>query len=387
MRKITSILLATILTFGLAACGNGADASSAPSQKPAESQPASSVPEEETPLEVAFLTGLEKTDEYPEGQRIGAVMVNNIAGSRPTRGLSDAKILYEIKTEGGITRFMALFENYKNIPMVGSVRSARDQFFQLLLPTKGFYVHDGESVVQKQYFKDWEYDEFDIAPRFGTMSWRENRPGMPSEYTEYSSGEKIAAMVEARDLNDRHQYNSPIFSFVPYDQPARVPEGGSADSVAIIHSASYRTRFDYDSASNRYKMSQFSSSNGNVSPTVDENNGQQLEFENVLALYAQMSLYPNSPLVKVNYDRGVGYYFTQGHYELVYWIKGSPEAPLRIVKADSTETPVELNPGKTYVGIVDDTLFEDFHNAVVSSAGGDAAAQGQAATGEKETED
>src|SRR5699024_11788210 len=59
-----------------------------------------------------------------------AVMVNNIVRARPQRGLSAAQMLFEIKVEGGITRFMALFNDYNDIQEIGPVRSGRDQFFQ-----------------------------------------------------------------------------------------------------------------------------------------------------------------------------------------------------------------------------------------------------------------
>lgn len=71
------------------------------------------------PYEANVLTGEPKGADYPEGQRITAVMVNNIVAARPQRGLSKADILFEIKVEGGITRFMPVFTDYKT-----SVRSA-----------------------------------------------------------------------------------------------------------------------------------------------------------------------------------------------------------------------------------------------------------------------
>ena len=55
-------------------------------------------------------------------------------------------MLFEIKVEGGITRFMALFTDYNNIPDIGPVRSARDQFFRLVLPWQPLYVHIGQSL-------------------------------------------------------------------------------------------------------------------------------------------------------------------------------------------------------------------------------------------------
>ena len=64
------------------------------------------------PYEANALTGEPKGADYPEGQRITAVMVNNIVAARPQRGLSNAQMLVEIKVEGGITRFMAMYNDY-----------------------------------------------------------------------------------------------------------------------------------------------------------------------------------------------------------------------------------------------------------------------------------
>ena len=59
------------------------------------------------------LTGEEKSFDYPEGQRPVAVMVNNIMSANsyqsawPQSGLSQADVIFEMETEGGITRYMA----------------------------------------------------------------------------------------------------------------------------------------------------------------------------------------------------------------------------------------------------------------------------------------
>lgn len=84
-------------------------------------------------------------------------MVNNIVAARPQRGLSKADILFEIKVEGGITRFMPVFTDYKTVGEVGPVRSGRDQFFRLILPWQALYIHEGQSVVMQQYAIDYDY--------------------------------------------------------------------------------------------------------------------------------------------------------------------------------------------------------------------------------------
>lgn len=393
MKKLLSLLLATLMLASLAACGAGESSSvssEAPVIRPASSQPVTSELDEEAAREAelaairansAMLTGLPKGEDYPEGQRVVGIMINNIASSRPTRGLTEAKVLYEIQVEGGITRFMGVFEDYKNLPTIGGIRSARDQFFQMLLPLWGFYVHDGpggESPVNTM-MRTYEYSEFDLQPNSGS-AFRLNRPGMPLEYTEYTSGESIVKAVENKGTSDYRSYGSPMFNFVPYTEPKRVPEGGSAKEVGIVHSQSYRTFFEYDAASGKYLMSQFNSSKGGVHPTIDENNNEQVSFDNVIVVFCGMSMYANSYLPKFHYSNGGGaFYISQGGFEPMVWQKGSPESFLKFWKIEDgavSEESVTINPGTTYIAVVDDQYSESFYQSLLA---GDtsAAEQGQ----------
>ena len=119
-RKFLSILAVLSACAMLAACSKNQESQAPASggQAPeAESTPAPTptLP----PYEANVLTGEPKDADYPEGQRITAVMVNNITAARPQRGLSRADMLFEIKVEGGITRFMPLFVDYNDIEEIG----------------------------------------------------------------------------------------------------------------------------------------------------------------------------------------------------------------------------------------------------------------------------
>ena len=50
---------------------------------------------------------------------------------------------------------------------------------------------------------------------------------------------------------------------------------------------------------------------------------------------------------------GYGCYFNGGKVEKVRWLKGAPDQVLRIVDADGNEENVKINPGKTYLAVVD----------------------------------
>ncbi len=391
MKKMISLLLVTIIVFSFAACSQPAESAGTSASMPAQSGSGSeAIPEPEV-LNQAFLTGLSKGADYPEGQRIAAVMVNNIAQSRPTRGLSEAQILVEIKVEGGITRFMAIYEDYTEIPMVGSMRSARDQFFQLLLPFWGFYMHEGpagESPVN-WLIRDYDYEEFDIQPDDGDLRFQDPaRAGWSSEFTWYTDAEHIMDTIATKGSDDYRSYGSPIFNFVPYTEPARVPEDGEAAEVAVIHSASYISHFSYNESTSKYDMSQFNSYYGGVDATIDENNGDQLAFDNVIVLFAPMTLWPDSQLVKVDYSvGGAGYYISQGQYELIFWRKGAENHPLILERADRSGEQVLVNPGTTYLAIVDDEELGSFDAHLQAGTAGEAAEGGEVNQDEVETEE
>lgn len=386
-KRISALILALVLCLGLAAC-NGTDPLLGQSSAVVPSTAPASQAEEKPPVEMpappsndqAFLTGLPKGADYPEDKRITAVMVNNIAASRPTSGLSEAKILVEIKVEAGITRFMALFEDYETLPKVGSVRSARDQFFQLLLPFWGFYVHDGphqETHPVNVMLNEYLYGEFSLQPVTGSTFF-EDRPGYTKkEYTEYTDGAHVSKAIENTSADDYRTYGR-IFNFGSVNGSFRVP-ANEAPEVAVIHSQNYRTLFEYDEAATKYQMSMFSEYTGEVEPTVDENNGVQLSFDNLVVLFAPMDNYPDSELVRVDYSvGGAGYYFTRGRYEPIYWGKGAPNEPLFLYTWDAREEEmVQLNPGTTYLAVVDDSELPEFNAVLESGTAGEAAGEGE----------
>jgi len=386
MKKILCVVLAAALMLACCtACGQKApssqqtatstppDASSTPSSS---SEPEPEPEPEPPPYEPAVLTGLQKGPDYPEGQRITAVMVNNMANSayhnaRPQNGLSSADVLIEIKVEGGITRFCALFTDYKDVPEICPVRSARDQFFQLILPMQAMYVHIGESVVQKQYKKDYSYEDLDIdldgIP--GGFPRDYNRTGVAVEHMAYTDGEHIQEAIDHFGIDTQRTYTSPIFNFVHYDEPARVLTGDDALGIAVVHSQSYRTYFDWDAEKNKYMMSQYALKDRAISPTIDRNTNEQLGFDNVLVLFTDFSVYPDPggsgyDLQKVDYAAGsVGYYFSGGKAEYIRWKKNSPMEALYLLDGEGNETPIQINTGKTYLAIVDlDEAGEFFYN-------------------------
>ncbi len=377
-KKTVALLLAAMIMVMVAACGG--ETASSMSSAPVASISGTSMPQQFEPeaevLNQAFLTGLEKDADYPEGKRITAVMLNNVPSARPQNGISEAEILVEIKVEYDVTRFMAIYDDYETMPTTGGIRSARDQFFQLLIPYWGFYVHEGPagSHPVNWMMDDYDYHEFDLQSNY--YSVRETDPSRGTDsYSWYNTNAAlITEHIENRELDDYRSYSSPIFHFLPFDEEPRVPEEGMVDMVEVPHAPPYyMSYFDYDDAAGAYSMSMHNSSSGQREPTIDNNNGEQLDFDNVILLFAPFDVYPNTTenLPRVDYSNGgAGYYFTQGGYELIYWRKGPANSPLQLLKGDKSEELLEVNTGTTYLAVVDDVELPDFYDALTSGAMG-----------------
>ena len=392
-RKLLVLAALLSLCVLLAACKKSDDTISTPASTATSAAEPEATPEPTLPpYEANVLTGEPKGADYPEGQRITAVMVNNIVAARPQRGLSKADILFEIKVEGGITRFMPVFTDYKTIGEVGPVRSGRDQFFRLILPWQALYIHEGQSVVMQQYAIDYSYgnlnnnDGANGYRDYGRVNWAGksyNNGTLALEHTMYTNSDNIQEYIDDNKVDMNKTYNSTFFNFVDYrlgqtrDLSNSVdsaysdkygPVVGDGEYVEIVHSQSYKTRFIYDAATNTYKMQQ-NYSDGQWRDTVDEAaDNKVLTFPNVIVLYTDIHTYPGHEAKDLQYAEyawgGIGYYCYGGKCEKIYWQKGTPLEALRLYylteDGQCSDTPVEINTGKSYVAVTDIDFAENF---------------------------
>ena len=389
-RKLLLVMAILSLCVLLAACKKGGDESASSSGTTTPEATATPEPSME-PYMANVLTGEPQGDDY-KNQRITAVMVNNIVAARPQRGLSKADILFEIKVEGGITRFMPVFTDYEDIGEIGPVRSGRDQFFRLILPWQALYIHEGQSVVMQQYAIDYSYgnlnnnDGANGYRDYGRVNWNGasyNNGTLALEHTMYTDSENIQKYIDDNSVDMDRTYNSTFFNFVDYRTGETRDLSNSLDSaysdkygpvvsdgeyIEIEHSPSYKTRFIYDSASNTYKMQQ-NYTDGQWRDTVDEAaDNTVLSFPNVIVLYTDIHTYPGHEAKDLQYVEyswgGIGYYCYGGKCEKIYWQKGTPQEALRLYylteDGQCSDTPLEVNIGKSYVAVTDIDYAENF---------------------------
>lgn len=360
-KRIFAALAAAALTAGmLAGCVSAGETSSEasevlapvtssePSSQPEEpSESSSEVSEEivEEPVDLGPcnpLTGETGYSEEALARRPVAVMVNNIDAALPQRGLAAADIVYEVVTESGITRLMALFADPENIPYVGPVRSARHYYVAMLAPYDPVYVHFGGSPAGKEYIANLGIDNVDgltYSNSFYQDQWRANNRGR--EHSFFIDGETIASIAGNRGY-ETTQNLKPLMTFAEEN----LPVGDDALNVYVPFSYSYSAGFDYDAERGVYTKKR------NGYDHIDADTNEVLTYENIFILYTSVTAYQGDSVRRdVALGGGNGWYVAEGKKYPIKWQKGDHKNQFTFTLEDGT--PLETNRGKTYVCVTD----------------------------------
>ncbi|MDO5602619.1 MAG: DUF3048 domain-containing protein, partial [Oscillospiraceae bacterium] len=336
-----------LLAAGLFA-GCRAQSDSQPESGPVQSA-VSAVSEPAGPPETASapLTGLPLSDGQTKNQRPVAVMVGNSEIALPQSGTAGADVIYEMVTEGGITRLMAVFSGVPAVGRVGSVRSIRDQFVQQLLPLNAVGVHIGESIYASEMLRQYAYPTVN-GFYLGTLAFQfdEARDAVkPNVHCWYTDASLIAQGMSLNEMPSDTGTADTLFKFLRPEEAPRVPAQQEALSVAFRFSGATDALFTYDPQNKVYLKSEFSA------PQLDEATGTQLAFTNVLVLATQVTLKPDGDCTEFDFTSGKGWYFSNGWAEEITWKKGDPDQILKVYGQDGKE--LSVNCGKSYIAFVD----------------------------------
>lgn len=300
--------------------------------------------------EYNYITGeaLEDTDST---QRPVAIMVDNSKYALPQYGISNADIIYEMVTEGGITRLMAVYSDLNDVELVGPVRSARDQFVQFVLPLNAIYVHIGCSIYASNMLNAYNYQDID-GLYLGVTSFdfdKEREKTYAYEHCWFTKANLIRDGIAATGLNTTGNLY-PAFNFADHTKaPVTLEIGEDATNIALAYSSYTDVAFHYNAADGKYYKDTYGTAH------MDAATNTQLSFDNVLLLHTIVSLYEDGLCTSFDLSQGEGYYFYGGKYIPVMWEKGNPENPLKITDLDGNL--IEINTGKSYVGIFDSSML------------------------------
>lgn len=294
----------------------------------------SSTPTIESNLKIVDLNS--KTRPY-------AIMINNLGVARPLQsGLQDAMIIYEMIVEGGLTRYMAVFQD-QNTERIGSIRSARHYFLDYALENDAIYVHHGNSPQAAADFKTLNIDRISVdASKTG---WRDKSLNVSTEHTLFTSIAKLNNGLG----NKRKTRNKDFllnYSETPIDLSTK--EGAiKANNIEITYSGSVKSSYEYDESAQNYKRSV------NGKAHTDYVTKKQYTFKNIITYQvSNTSLNDGSGKDRQTLDNigsGEGYYITNGYAIPITWSKSSRSSQTVYKYKDGTE--IDVNDGNTFIQI------------------------------------
>jgi hypothetical protein len=274
-----------------------------------------------------------------------AVMVDDQADARPQSGFNSASIVWQAPAEGGIPRYMLIFQ--ENAPgMVGPVRSARYYFIAWAAEWRAVYVHAGGSpqalsTLRSQGNGQLVYNADDFRYE-GRYLWRIKTRFSPHNlYTDGSHLRSLAKVVRAKD--------GPLvgaWSFAPDAPLANRPVGGR---IAVAYLAN-KIRYDYDRATNTYGRSVF-----NTSPQVDAADRKPVTPKNVIVMLVHFGPLNDGHPIKHRLEatiigKGTAWIATNGQTIKGTWRKDGLTKPTRFF--DAAGQPVTLTVGQTFVQVM-----------------------------------
>lgn len=220
------------------------------------------------------LTGLEAPSAEAVTSRIVAVKIDNSSAARPQLGLQRADVVYETLTEGGITRFNALF--HSDIPAaVGPVRSARPSDLHIVPQYHALLAHVGGDSGTRESLKDKSRFE-DMDQFFNPSAYRRT--------SDRSAPHNMLLDIAKLRASATSKRGFPASATVTPLAFAR-SVGDATPTVTVLtipFSSSNKVEWSYDADSRTYRRSV----NGRAHK--DAATGRRLSARNVVVLWTQI---------------------------------------------------------------------------------------------------
>ena len=287
-------------------------------------------------------------------------MINNSTEARPQSGLGQADIVFEAIAEGGITRYLALFQS--EFPkFLGPVRSLRPYYLDWGLGFDASIAHVGGSPQAQQdaktYLGSKDLDQINLGTTAFTRESFRNAP-----HNVYTNVNTLFDVLKSRniktgDFTPMSRVDSTPQPESEQDTQAQDPEAPSvstpvqtteksATAIDITFSSkSYNPRYEYDASANRYRRFL------GGEPHLDREDNKQYRADVVVVMKARFTVSSSAGHNNVGTTEGGAVsIFQNGIVHEGSWSKASKSAP--IVFKDSTGKEILLHPGKTWISVI-----------------------------------
>jgi hypothetical protein len=264
-----------------------------------------------------------------------AAKIDNHPDARPQVGLEHTDLLFEELVEGGLTRYVAVWQS--DIPeLLGPVRSIRPMDPNIISPFGGIVCYSGGQQRFVNLMRN--------TPVYNAIHGQSDTAS-----TFFRTKDKAAphnVLVKARELLAQHSdLAAPAQQFAySLDVPSATAtkDGAPTASLAYRFSNLISGSWSYDSAGLKFLRSQGGKADLDSA-------GAQLAATNVVVLRVAVTNDINVPRTEM-IGGGEAWVSTGGGTSHATWSKHSPTDPIQLV--DDQGVAIRLAPGNTWIELV-----------------------------------
>jgi len=288
----------------------------------------------QAPVIYSTLSGLPTTEALNK-LPVTAVVIENSREARPQSGLNQAGVVFEAIAEGGITRFMALYQETQP-EAIGPVRSVRPYYLNWMQAFDASIAHVGGSPEALALIKSAGLKDLDQYSNGSAYTRSKDRFAPHNVYT---SRAKLLELQASKGFT--------ASSYTGFVRKAEKPSAApTAKSINLaISSTLYNVAYDYDSPTNSYKRLLAGQ------PHIDQVTKTQLNPKVVIGLVVPYAIQSNG--LHSNYQtvgNGKAYIFQDGSVTEGVWEKSSPTSQIKF--GDANGLPLGLNAGQAWITAV-----------------------------------
>lgn len=319
------------------------------------------------------LTNLWVKEEVADSRPI-AVMMPVDSAAQPQYAIGSAGVLYEALEEGGISRQMAIIEDWQGMEKIGNIRSIRSYYVWIGAEWDSILVHVGGPFYAVDPINTTGIDNISGAAVGGGTAittgkgvvgkdviFRSSDKSAP--HNAYTSAEGINKAIQNFGYDPKHRsqyWVADHFKFTNASHPNTLEDYSDASSAKVINLSDVfpytSSRLEYNEEEGVYYKWLLKA------PQVDaaSENKEQLSFANVIIQKTAMQVldakgYKDFTMVASGKS---GYFCTKGKVIPITWAKASNMAPTKYYDMNGNE--IVLNTGKTYIAVASDDTEPKF---------------------------
>jgi hypothetical protein len=316
----------------------------------------SPTPRASSPLAFEHLSGI-PTEPELAGRYPMAVMIDDSPAARPQAGLSAASVVWQAPAEGGIPRYMAMYQSGEP-PSIGPVRSARLYFVQWAAEWRSVYLHAGGPPPLKAWLASGRAPVLDVNGRATRrMTFR------AAPHNLYTEGKRLRAFA-ARTLDatpDNLAYDPTApGALQPFREPAPLALRGDDGGTIRVTYTSERVDYRFDRGSGTWQRSVDGRPQRDALATANGGRGAAADGPAIAPTTVVVMIVPirrsssiEDALGRLEADSigsGEAWMFVDGQVVAGRWSKGSDTARTRFLDAAGDE--VAFPRGQVFVQVV-----------------------------------